>query len=279
MFQSTRMRATIRRAVRHSSGRVPGVVLGLVLSIMLGGCVTEQTSGRVQPKEQPEEAADLNVQLGVGYLRQGDLKAAQGKLEKAIELEPGNVTAHRALGLVYERLGDDEAAERQYRKAVSLAPGDPEALNSLAVFLCSDDRSREEALDKFDRAIAVPQSRQYSNKAMLNTNAGVCAKQKDLALAENYLRTALAFDSSFADALLQMADVAYRRQNYLQARAFLQRYSAVAATSPAVLWLSFQVEIAMGDVKAADEAARTLRREFPESVETRLLLERERNAG
>lgn len=271
MFQSTR--------IGGAPYRVLGVVLGIALSSMLGGCVTEQTSGRVQPQEQPQEAADLNVQLGVGYLRQGDLKAAQSKLEKAVELEPDNVTAHRALGLVYERLGDVAAAERQYRKAVSLAPGDPEALNSLAVFLCGKDQTREEALEKFDRAIAVPQSKQYSNKAMLNTNAGVCAKPRDLALAENYLRTALAFNSTFPDALLQMADVAYQRQNYLQARAFLQRYSDVAAASPAVLWLSFQVETAMGDLKAADEAAQTLRREFPESVETRLLLERERNAG
>jgi len=259
--------------------RVPGVLLGVVLSVMLGGCVTEQTSGRVQPKEQPEEAADLNVQLGVGYLRQGDLKAAQSKLEKAVELEPDNVTAHRALGLVYERLGDTAGAERHYRKAVSLAPDGPEALNSLAIFLCGKDETRTEALKTFNRAIAVPQSKQYSNKAMLNTNAGVCAKPVDLALAENYLRTALAFDNTFSDALLQLADVAYQRQNYLQARAFLQRYSDVAAASPAVLWLSFEVETAMGDLEAADEAAQTLRREFPESVETRRLLERERNAG
>jgi len=251
----------------------------VALSILLAGCVTETTSGRVQPKEQPEEAASLNVDLGVGYLRQGDLQSAQSKLEKAVELDPDNITAHRALGLVYEALGDSKGAEKHYRKAVSLASNDPEALNSLGVFLCRNDATVKEALENFNRAIAIPQSKYFSNKAMLNTNAGVCAKQKDLALAENYLRTALVFDSSFADALLQMADVAYRRQNYLQARAFLQRYSAVAAASPAVLWLSFQVEIAMGDVKAADEAARTLRREFPESVETRMLLERERNAG
>ncbi len=35
----------------------------------------------------------------------------------------------------------------------------------------------------------------------------------------------------------------------------------------------------MGDRNAADEAARILREDFPESVQTRLLLERERNAG
>lgn len=251
----------------------------VAIAFVAGGCVTQTTKGRKQPKEQPEEAAEINVDLGISYLRQGDLQAAQSKLEKAIELDSSNVTAQRALGLVYERLGDIPGAERQYRKAVSIAPDDPEALNSLGAFLCRDDKARTEALRMFDRAIAVPQSKYFSNKAMLNTNAGVCAKNISLERAEDYLRRALAFDAEFPDALLQLADVAYQRENYLQARAFLQRYSTVASSSPQLLWLSFRVETAMGDMKAADEAARTLRNEFPESVETRRLLEWSRNAG
>ncbi|MFQ5633904.1 MAG: type IV pilus biogenesis/stability protein PilW [Gammaproteobacteria bacterium] len=256
-----------------------GAVFCIVLSLLTSACVTEQTAGRVQPQEQPEEAAALNVQLGVGYLRQGDLQSAQAKLEKAVELDSDNVPAQRFLGLVYERLGDSRGAEKHYRRAVALAPGDPDALNSLGIYLCRDDDTRTEALKTFDRAIAVPQTRYFSNKAMLNTNAGVCAKSTDLELAENYLRTALAFDSRFPDALLQLGDVAFQRENYLQARAFLQRYTTVAEVSPAVLWLGFQVETAMGDVKAAEEFARTLRDDFPAAVETRLLLERERDAG
>ncbi|MFW2404737.1 MAG: type IV pilus biogenesis/stability protein PilW [Gammaproteobacteria bacterium] len=255
------------------------VIAHIALSMLLVGCVTETTSGRVQPKEQPEEAASLNVDLGVGYLRQGDLQSAQSKLEKAVELDPDNVTAHRALGLVYETLGDSKGAEKHYRKAVSLASNDPETLNSLGVFLCRNDATVKEALENFNRAIAIPQSKYFSNKAMLNTNAGVCAKSVDLALAENYLRAALNFDNQYPDALLQLADVAYQRENYLQSRAFLQRYAAVSRPTPAALWLSFQVETAMGDRKAAEDHASSLRTDFPESVETRMLLELERNAG
>jgi len=254
------------------------VVSCVALSIVLGGCVTE-TTGRTQPKEQPGEASDLNVQLGVGYLRQGDLQSAQEKLDKAIELNPDNVTAHRVLGLVYERLGDLDGADRYYRRAVSLAPKDPEALNSLAVFLCRSDATHKEALEVFNRAIAVPQSTQFSNKAMLNTNAGVCAESRDLALAEEYLRRALAFDNRYPAALLEIGDVSFQRHNYLQARAFLQRYSAVAPVSPSVLWLNYQVETALGDTRAAAGYAHDLREQFPESVEMRLLLESERDAG
>ena len=147
------------------------------------------------------------------------------------------------------------------------------------MFLCRTSETRDQALRIFDEAIAVPQSQKFSNKAMLNTNAGVCVKGEDLERAENYLRTALAFDANFAEALLQMADVAYRRENYLQARAFLQRYVNVAEVSPSVLWLGLRVETAMGDARAADDFGLRLRREFPESVEARWLLDSQRDDG
>ena len=64
----------------YQSSRIGAAVL-VALSLVTAGCVTETTSGRVQPKENPEEAASLNVDLGISYLRQGDLQSAQSKLK------------------------------------------------------------------------------------------------------------------------------------------------------------------------------------------------------
>ncbi len=85
------------------------LAITLISLLPLAACVTE-TTGRVQSAEQPREAADLNVQLGIGYLRQGDWQSARVKLEKAVALDSGNVIAHRALGLVYRNLGDIDGA-------------------------------------------------------------------------------------------------------------------------------------------------------------------------
>jgi len=254
------------------------LIVGICWLLILPGCVTE-TIGNVPPKAIPEEAADVNLQLGVGYLRQGDLQSARVKLEKAVELNPDLVMAQSVLGLVYERLGDLQGAEMHYRRAVSLAPKDPDALNSLAIFLCRGAEGRQDAMVLFDRALAVPLSQKFSNKAMLNTNAGVCIKSADLAQAESYLRAALATDPNFPDALLQLADVSYKRGNYLQSRAFLQRYMVTVESTASVLWLAMQVETAMGDVAAADKFSRRLLLEFPGSVEARLLMEQGQDAG
>ena len=62
-------------------------------------------------------------------------------------------------------------------------------------------------------------------------------------------------------------------------RAFLERYLGKVEPSPAVLWLGVRVENALGDAAAASKYGDQLKRDFAESVETRLLLEQERNAG
>jgi type IV pilus assembly protein PilF len=250
----------------------------VVAAGLLGGCVTT-SSGVALPDPELEEAAQLNLEMGFQLLQQNRLQDAQIKLEKAVEQDPNLVSAKSTLAMVYERLEDFDAAERFYLQAIRQAPQDTGALNLYAAYLCRTDTRREEGLKYFDRAIAVPQSVQFSDKAKLNTNAGVCAKRVDLERAEQYLRAALRLDKNYAEALLQMADVAWQGGNGLQARAFLQRYAAVAAMSPAPLWLGVQIERSLGDTAAADKYAAQLREEFPSSAQAQRLLELERNAG
>ncbi|MDJ0927789.1 MAG: type IV pilus biogenesis/stability protein PilW [Gammaproteobacteria bacterium] len=251
----------------------------IVLSAaLLTGCVTE-TSGTKLPEASDEDAAQANLELGIGYLRQGNLPEAQVKLEKAIEQNPRLPEAHTALAIVYEQLGDLEAAERQYRRSISVSPDDPDAIEALGVFLCRRAGRETEALKEFERALAIPLSVAYTDRASLYANAGICAKRVDLAQAEDYLRLSLRNNPGYSEALLQLADVAHKRGNDLQARAFLERYLGISRASPAVLWLGVQIEEQLGDIDAAAAYAAQLKSEFPESVETRQLLERERNAG
>jgi type IV pilus assembly protein PilF len=244
----------------------------VVCCAFLAGCVTTMSGDRAVEADKAEVAA-LNLDLGISYLRQGNLEQAMLKLNKSIADEPNNPTAHRALALVYERLDDLEGAEKEYRTAVKLAPDDPDALNELAIFTCRHGDTRE-ALRYFDRAIAIPRNQ---GRYIIYANAGTCAKETDLDLAENYLRRSLAENSSFPDALYQMADVSYRLESFLPARAFIERRMAAAPADPAALWLGYRIELKMKSRQGADVFARQLLREFPESVEARMLLEGRRN--
>lgn len=245
----------------------------------LAGCVT--TSSRPEPTTpaSSEDAAQYNMQLGISYLRQGNLPAARDKLEKALEQDPDLATAHAALGVVFERLEDPDGAEQHYRRAVDLDSSDPDNLNALAVFTCSRKQKPKEALKLFDRAIAIPLSVKTANRTMLYTNAGTCAKQVDLARSEAYLRGALAQDPKFPDALYQLADVSLERGNALQARGFIERYLAAGKPTPAALWLGVRIEQSLNDAGAASRYGEELRQKFPESNETRLLLNQSRSKG
>ena len=255
-----------------------GALLVLAAALSVSACVTTSSGGPL-PEANPEAAAESNMRLGIGYLRQGNLQAAQEKLERAVKLNPRLIEAYSALGLVYERLDDREGAEATYKRAVQLGPEDPDALNVYAAFLCQDEDRRTEALKYFDRALRVPLSKKFVNRAVIYTNAGVCAKPINLELAEKYLRQALGTDPRYREALLQMADVAHLQDNNLQARAFLERYLAVGRATPAVLWLGVQIERSNGALGAADDYAEKLKNDFPESVEAGMLLKKDGDAG
>ena len=259
--------------------RMIGRVFAMVLTAwLLAACIS--SSSRPPPASaSPDEAAQYNMQLGISYLRQGDFKAAQEKLEKALAVNDELTMAHMALGLALERLGDPRGAEKSYRRAVSLDDESPDALNALAVYLCLQKQEVSEALRYFDRALAVPAAKVESNKAMLYTNAGTCAKAGNLDRAESYLRAALAVDPQFRDALLQMADVAFTRGVFLQSRAFIERLLAAGPATPAALWLGFRTERALAAKAAAAGYAERLKTEFPDSVEARLLIESQRDGG
>ena len=149
----------------------------------------------------------------------------------------------------------------------------PDNLNALAVFTCQRKGEPKDALRLFDRAIAIPLSVSAANRAMLNTNAGTCAKRLDLLRAEGYLRAALIENPDYSDALFQLAEITLEGGAALQARAFIERYLAATPPSPAGLWLAVRIERALNDRVAADKYADALRKKFPASSEARQLSE------
>jgi type IV pilus assembly protein PilF len=100
-----------------------------------------------------------------------------------------------------------------------------------------------------------------------------------MALAETYLRAALAQDPRFPDALFQMADVSMALGNALQARGFLERFLALGKPTAAALLLGVRIEKSLGDDKASRRYADRLRKDFPDSNETRQLLDQSGSQG
>ncbi len=244
------------------------VTVCIAAAVLLAGCVTKEVGKDPAPEADQNEAAQINLQLGVNYYRQGNMNAAREKLEKAVEQNGRLAPAYRVLGLVYQELGDPEEAEKQYQKAVRIASNDPDTLNDYAGFLCFEKRDVDKALTYFDRALREPL---YENRAMLYSNASRCAMQTDPVRAENYLRTALTEQRDNPFLMVQMADLAYRQEQYLQSRVFLERALEVTEPTATMLYLLSRTEAQLGNMAKSREYRERLLQEFPRSEEAQAL--------
>jgi type IV pilus assembly protein PilF len=236
------------------------------LALALAACTTtEMQPAPGASKPDLKEAARLNTQLGIDYMRKGQFDIALEKLEKALEQDDELGIAHSAIALVYQRKGETKLAGKHYREALDLNADDPVTLNNFGIFLCGQGEP-EEAEKIFVRA-AKHRDNTRADDAW--ANAGVCLHNTPKARdrAEGYLREALQRNPNHANALAQMAQISYDKKDYLRARAFLQRYELNGRATAQTLWLAARTERALGDHAMARSYERRLRSEFPGTVE------------
>ena len=197
--------------------------------LFLTACISS-TTGRTPPEKDNVEAAELNYQLGERYYNSGSYELARDRLLLATKFNPKYAIAYSTLALSYEALDNLRLATDAYESAVRAEPKNFHVANRYAVFLCRHKKYGE-ARKYFDKAMNHPQN---DNAEVTATNAGLCMmEQPDLALAEQYFRTALDRKAEYGAALLQVCLLKFQQEDYLTARAFLQRYIASNPTQPA----------------------------------------------
>lgn len=244
------------------------LTIGLLILGAVAGCVSSESVSRAP--EPSDDAADTNYQLGAQYFRNGTYELARDRLERAIELDSRKAAYYSLLALTYVELDNPRLANDAFDRAVRLEPNSKDVRNAYAIYLCQGQKF-DEAKEQFDRAIGI---RENDTSWVEMTNAGVCMVQKpDLELAEQYYRSALTRRPTYGEALIQMADLKQRTGDCLTARAFLQRYLAANPSSAPVLYLAVEIETACNDDRAATDYTNQLLRDFPQSAESRRILQ------
>ena len=254
-------------------------VTGLLSALLLAGCAAvSDREKELNSKENRAAAAEANTQLGIEYLREGNYEQSLQKLEKALSLDSDLPAAHDAIAVLYDRVGEYKKAEQHYKKSLRLMPDSARAHNNYGQFLCARERYPE-AEKQFEEAANNPF---YDAVPVVLVNAGLCAwRVPDMEKAEQFFRQAIEQDPDFAPALLQMSKLKYTQDNYLSARAYMQRFQEAAEHSAESLWLAIRLEYALHDRKAVGKYANLLRTMFPDSEQAALLQEweNERRSG
>lgn len=230
----------------------------LGLPLLLGACVTSTTGSNTETNL--EEAARTNTSLAVEYARNGNYELALEKAKRALTQNERYAPAHSAIALIYTQRGDDAEAIKHYRRAISLDSSDLFTRNNFAIFECERGRT-DEALELFE---SVARNKNYNAPEQALINAGVCANRANRAeKAEAYFRQALQVRPENPEALLQLAQLASRKQDWLKVRAFIQRRDRVAKPTAESLRLAIRAERALGDTAAAERLNQQFQREFP----------------
>lgn len=237
---------------------------------LAAGCATTSESPEKRDSKA-RQAAEINTSLGRQYLDRGQYEVALEKLKKAISADPSYAPGHTLIAVLYEQIGELELAEQHYRAAVKASPDNGDVNNNYGVFLCSVGRN-DQAERYFLQALDDPF---YSTPEVAYANAGSCVLESgDLDKAERYLRQSLEYDKNFPDALLTMASLEFQTGDDLRARAFIQRYGAVATHTAESLLLGMQIETRLNDSGAAREYEALLLARFPDSRQAALAKQR-----
>jgi len=242
------------------------LALALLLILGLGACASAEP--RNKSGDKARNAAEIHVALGQRYMQQGKLELALEKLQKALKFDPSYVDAHTVIAVLYERINDQKKAAEHYRRAADLAPRNGAVNNNYGAFLCRTGKL-DEAAQRFAAAVADPF---YKTPDVAYTNSGTCLLQADKPdRAEQEFRKALELNPSNAEALFHLAGILFQKNDFLRARAFLQRFDALGVANPDALLLGHGIESSLGNNREAGEYARRLRSEFPDSPQRQKL--------
>jgi len=256
------------------------LLLSTAASLVLNGCQSNSSrpdsaddrTGELGSPVKRASAAIIYVDLGTAYLQEGNLGEAFKNARKAVLIDSKLASGHNLLGVVHQRLGQRAKAREHLERAVSLEPRNPYALNALGSFVC-EEGDYADAAGYFERALANPL---YPTPWVAAHNAGQCAERAgQMDKAESYYRNALRANPRFAPSLLRMAQISFDTDNYLSARAYLQRYAQVAPHTAESLWLGLRTERYLGDKDQVASYRLKLRAQFPDSEQAKFLQEAE----
>lgn len=213
--------------------------------------------------------AKIHTDLGYGYYAQNLLAVSLDEFNESVRIDPAYGIAYAGLGLVYAALHEDAQADANFKRALQLEPLSSETHNNYGTFLCARGRF-DESIKEFLAAVKNPL---YPTPELAYLNAGTCAaKNNDAKNAENYLTTALQIRPNLRQANYQLANLYFLREDYFQARQFLQQALLNNDPTPDMLWLGVRIERKLGGSDAEASYRLLLRNKYPNSSQTKAML-------
>jgi type IV pilus assembly protein PilF len=224
----------------------------IVLSLILQGCKQTNDSNDqvVDKKIDLSKAATYNVQLGLGYLKQGDRPRAKRKLLLALDQQPNSPDVNASLAYYFEQTTELDQAKKYYSKALALSNDSGPQLNNYGTFLCR--QGDYQGAEKYFLKAVKDQS--YLNTAAAYENAGLCALEiPDNDKAMSFFQKALNQDPSRRLSLYELTKIESKLGKDDEAVKLLQQYPEIVLNDKVMLSLAKDIANKAGNTALATE--------------------------
>ena len=247
-------------------------ILGWIFVLALAGCATQPggSSGQ-QVTTHAQAVAKAHTELAAQYYERTQLGVAMEELGKALQAEPDYAPAYNVRGLINMALREYQQAEEDFQHSLRLNNSDSDTHNNYGWFLCQRGKERD-SIKQFMAALKNPL---YATPEKSYLNAGVCSRKggnvKD---AEEFLQKALILRPNMPEALLGLAELGFGNGDYAGAKSYFIRFTQNSGSPLTAenLWLAVRIERKLGDKNSEESYALQLRKRFPDSRETQLML-------
>jgi type IV pilus assembly protein PilF len=245
----------------------------VLLLLLLSACASSpgrNADGQPQNVVDAQASAKIHTELAALYYGQAQYSIALDELKLALSMSSKYAPAYGVRALVYMSLKEDSKAEDDFERSLSLDSKDSGTRNNYGWFLCQHGREKE-SMEQFMEAVRNPL---YATPEKAFLNAGLCSKKfGKIKEAEIFLKKALAIQPRMNEALIGMAELSFAKADYAGAKSYYLRLARNGAElSAGDLLLAARVERKLGDKNAEASYKLQLRKRFPESRETQLML-------
>jgi type IV pilus assembly protein PilF len=251
-------------------------LINLFLIVLLTGCASSGGGSAGTPQGDTTHAqavARIHTELAASYFERTQYAIALQELGVALQAESDFAPAYNVRALVRMALREDDQADADFRHSLQLDNASSDTHNNYGWFLCQRGRAKE-SISQFQQALQNPL---YASPEMAYVNLGVCSMKAGLMKdVESNLQRALILRPGMPGALYGLAEWSYDSGDYAGAKSYFLRFSqGFSELNAEQLWLAVRIEHKMHDRNSEASYALQLRKRFPDSRETQLLLQGE----
>ncbi|MDX8399589.1 MAG: type IV pilus biogenesis/stability protein PilW [Gallionellaceae bacterium] len=251
------------------------LVLALI-ALLLSGCASDgggSYGAQVDTTTRSQAIAKIHTELADSYFGRKQYGVALQEIDTALRAESRYAPAFNMRGLIRMELLENDRADEDFKRSLQLDPRDSRTHNNYGWFLCNSGHEKK-SIPQFIEALNNPL---YSTPEKALANAGVCSKKLgNLKEAKVYFLRALVRQPNLPEALYGLAELSFAEQDFIGAKSYFLKYQEkLLELTAESLWLAVRIEREVKDANSEKSYALQLRKHFPDSRETQLLLKGE----